>query len=41
MAVVYVLYLGCPLMMVKLGAFVIFATKGNNETKGSFRRGVM
>ncbi len=26
---------------VKLGAFVISATKGNDETKGSIRRGVM
>jgi len=35
MTAVYVLNLGCPLMMVKLGVvFVISATKGNNETKG-------
>jgi len=26
---------------VKLGVVVISATKGNNETKGSIRRGVM
>jgi hypothetical protein len=41
MTVVYKLYLGCPLMMVKLGVVLISATKGNNETKGSIRRGVM
>jgi len=33
--VVYELYLGYLLTMVKLGVvFVISATKGNNETKG-------